>query len=411
MTKLKISESTVIYPNKEITVDKISEKFFLLKNQSLGYKLKVDGQVINLLKILDRPLPLKSLHQLFNKAYESTVSLADIQDLIENKLAGYGVVIIDGYYPSSAKRRKSVIFNYDIIPAKYANTFSGYLSFLFAPGVTASVFLTFSLLLFLNIYLNFSQFISLRLNDVSLSSIIVIYIIVALVTLMIHELGHASACKYYNLDHGAISLGFYLVLPAVFTDTSSAWKLKNRQRVLVNLGGIYFEIVLNCFLLFFSLVTGNFTIFLVSLIFLTSTLFTNLNPFFSTDGYWVLVDYFDIPNLRQKAFSIVRMVMQGVLQEKRLPKLDGKELLTGLYGFTSLILIGLLIIITFSRFYEQTIFYPFHLYNLILNYKDILNKNLAEIVFDILPSIVIPFGFYLFSYHNLKNFLFKRKEL
>lgn len=40
-----------------------------------------------------------------------------------------------------------------------------------------------------------------------------------------HELGHASACKYFEVKHGGIGFGLYLNFPVLYTDVTEVWKL------------------------------------------------------------------------------------------------------------------------------------------------------------------------------------------
>ena len=56
-----------------------------------------------------------------------------------------------------------------------------------------------------------------------------------------HELGHASACKYFGIQHGGIGFGLYLNFPVLYTDVTEVWKLKRGQRCVVNLAGVYFQ--------------------------------------------------------------------------------------------------------------------------------------------------------------------------
>ena len=53
---------------------------------------------------------------------------------------------------------------------------------------------------------------------------------------LIHELGHASACHYFQIPHGNIGFGLYLNIPVFYTDVSQAWKLTRRERFLINIG-------------------------------------------------------------------------------------------------------------------------------------------------------------------------------
>jgi putative peptide zinc metalloprotease protein len=113
----------------------------------------------------------------------------------------------------------------------------------------------------------------------------------------IHELGHATATKYYGMKPHEVSFGFYLVFPVFFADVSEAWSLNKKKRIVINLGGVYFQAIINAILVGCTLIYPNSSI-------LTTLLYTNifviaysLMPFFRYDGYWIYSDFFNLPNL------------------------------------------------------------------------------------------------------------------
>jgi putative peptide zinc metalloprotease protein len=64
-----------------------------------------------------------------------------------------------------------------------------------------------------------------------------------LVSLLLHEFGHAAACKRFGERPGAIGFTLYLTFPALYSDVSSTWRLPRWQRVAVDAGGTYFQLV------------------------------------------------------------------------------------------------------------------------------------------------------------------------
>src|SRR3954451_13038614 len=56
-----------------------------------------------------------------------------------------------------------------------------------------------------------------------------------------HELGHASACRYGGATPGGMGAGIYMVWPAFYTDVTDAYRLPRRDRLRVDLGGLYFN--------------------------------------------------------------------------------------------------------------------------------------------------------------------------
>lgn len=126
------------------------------------------------------------------------------------------------------------------------------------------------------------------------------------VSAIVHELGHASAVARNGLAAGHIGFGLYWFYPVFYTDVNVAWKLPPSRRVMVDLGGVYFQLLLVAGmtpLAFFGPVVE--AVRLLILLNLYSVL-QNLNPFFKMDGYWILADIAQIPNLHGKAFDFWR---------------------------------------------------------------------------------------------------------
>ena len=84
----------------------------------------------------------------------------------------------------------------------------------------------------LEIYFFSNFFSQINVHQFDLYTFIVL-LSLFLISSFIHELGHASACRYYELEHGGIGFGLYLNFPVFYTDVSSIWKLSRKKRLLV----------------------------------------------------------------------------------------------------------------------------------------------------------------------------------
>lgn len=118
------------------------------------------------------------------------------------------------------------------------------------------------------------------------------------VSLAIHETGHYVAGRSH-LDP-SVRIGFVNgVIPAVITDTTGAWLLPRNRRRWISLAGPLVElawlmIVLLVHYLVFpeSLVLGSLVVVIVGHVTFS------INPLIHGDGYWLLLDTFDIVDLR-----------------------------------------------------------------------------------------------------------------
>jgi putative peptide zinc metalloprotease protein len=125
-----------------------------------------------------------------------------------------------------------------------------------------------------------------------------------LLSLFIHEFGHAAASKRYGAEPSEIGIALYLIYPAFYADVSSAWQLSRWKRVIVDLGGAYFQLLAGCVFLLMFYLTGWQPPRLAFLMILYTSLFS-LNPIFRFDGYWVMADLLDVPNLSRQPGRII----------------------------------------------------------------------------------------------------------
>ena len=145
------------------------------------------------------------------------------------------------------------------------------------------------------------------------------YMVVGLLVFMLassffHELGHASACKYFGVRHGGIGFGLYLNFPVLYTDVTEVWKLNRAQRCVVNLTRVYFQSYWLIALLAAFLLTGNDILRYLILIMNLGFVMT-LNPFFKFDGYWIASDLLGVPNLRQRSLELLGYLYRHVRRE------------------------------------------------------------------------------------------------
>ncbi|MCP4684140.1 MAG: hypothetical protein GY867_01725 [bacterium] len=135
------------------------------------------------------------------------------------------------------------------------------------------------------------------------------------ILLTLHEFAHAVICR--RLGGEVREIGFLLMYfqPCFYCDLSDAWLFeKKSERLAVTWAGPYFQLVLlaSSVVLWRLSVEGSFanqlawTLVTVNWI---NYLF-NFNPLIKLDGYYLLSDWLEIPNLRQKAFGYLGNVFK-----------------------------------------------------------------------------------------------------
>ena len=106
-----------------------------------------------------------------------------------------------------------------------------------------------------------------------------------------------------------IGFGIYWLTPALFSDISAAWTLSRWQRVAVDCGGIYFQLLLCClFAIAASFITSAATQLALQIAIIVNlvAVITALNPILKYDGYWIISDALSIPNLRRQSEHVMR---------------------------------------------------------------------------------------------------------
>ena len=122
-------------------------------------------------------------------------------------------------------------------------------------------------------------------------------------SLIAHELGHATACQRFGAPPDDIGFTMYWIFPAFYSDVTAAWSLDRRHRVIVDLGGIYFQLAVGAAFWLAYRVTGWEPLAAAFGLILIGCLFA-LNPFFKLDGYWLLSDALGVPHLSRQPMRL-----------------------------------------------------------------------------------------------------------
>ena len=132
---------------------------------------------------------------------------------------------------------------------------------------------------------------------------------------ILHEFGHGLSCKRYGGECHEMGLMFLVFTPCLYCNVSDSWMLPNKwHRVFIGAAGMYVELILASiatWLWWFS-EPGMFNFLCLSVMFIcsVSTVMFNGNPLLRFDGYYILMDILEIPNLRQKSTEILKRWFQ-----------------------------------------------------------------------------------------------------
>jgi putative peptide zinc metalloprotease protein len=146
---------------------------------------------------------------------------------------------------------------------------------------------------------------------------------------VVHELGHLTACSRFGARHGGIGLGVYWCMPVLYAEVSGAWMLPRLQRAVVDAGGVYFQCGYLIALGAAYLASGA-TPFLEAMAWTHFLMLHTLNPVLKYDGYWLLTDLGGLSNLHERIRMSTRQAWHamGRAAEERWPSLEQLVLLS-----------------------------------------------------------------------------------
>ena len=122
----------------------------------------------------------------------------------------------------------------------------------------------------------------------------------------IHELGHGLMCKHFGGECHEIGFMLLVLMPAMYCNTSDSWILPNKwHRMAIGAAGIFVEVAFAAFatIVWWYTQPGWIHYLALNVMFIcsVSTVLFNGNPLLRYDGYYILSDYLEIPNLTQKS--------------------------------------------------------------------------------------------------------------
>lgn len=161
---------------------------------------------------------------------------------------------------------------------------------------------------------------------------------------VLHELAHALTCKYFGGECHELGVMLLAFTPCLYCNVSDAWLMKNRwHRIAISGAGIYLEVVVASIstLIWYWTVPGFLHTICLYLMVVSSvsTIFLNGNPLLRYDGYYILSDLVQVPNLRGRSQALVRSwwmrIFFGIRSADPLRGQKFSKTLLGIYGVLS----------------------------------------------------------------------------
>jgi len=273
-----------MYNKIEIHKTEYLEKYLLISNNCILYVGVIVKDIIDFLK---EEFTIDVIVEKINKKHNIKLSYQEVDNVKTN---------IDKFLTRKEDTSLYKVLNF-FNPSKVSTP-----TFLFKIFYAKFFYIILTTLIIINFFIYYDL---PRTNENSNFSRIFI-LIITLIILFIHELGHCVSAKKFNVKVTEIGLGIYFIFPVFFVNLNESWKLKKEKRTIINLSGIYTQLIIGFFLalcLYFfkeneillSVFKINFYIILI-----------NLNPFLKFDGYWVVSDLIEDNNLLKTSTDLIK---------------------------------------------------------------------------------------------------------
>lgn len=342
-----------LHPASTLSVPETGEQYLVVqatRDQECNY-FRISKHTYRLLELMNGTRDLTEIASEYNRRYSGTLDAPQVLQILEkSRLKDWGIVDIDGSaQPVNYPKASYLWMRIKIFPADWVNRAAGLITWAFQP-----LFFWITLLL-----TNFTLLGIILLEDLNLQGIRSYFIensVLALyawytATVLFHELGHAAATRRFGARPGAIGFGFYLLSPVFYADVSDAWRLDRGKRIIVNFAGMYMQWVICAGMMLIYLIVNDAFWFYGALFTFVVSLY-NFNPFLKYDGYWVLSDALNVPNLRERSNLVLKGIVRA-LWNGRIPAISWKETLLLLYALCSwgmmLLFLGFIVLINPSE--------------------------------------------------------------
>ena len=170
-----------------------------------------------------------------------------------------------------------------------------------------------------------------------------------------HELGHAVVLVHYGRRVKSAGFMIYFGSPAFFVDSSDGLMMDRGKRIVQSFGGPYAELVIagaSAALAWafpdWSLSPAFYKFALLNYF----VIFLNLVPLLELDGYWILSDLIQVPDLRPKSMQFIRYDLWHKLRRRE--RFTWQEV--GLGGYAFLGILFTILTLYWSVYFWEEIF-------------------------------------------------------
>lgn len=296
--------------------DGTNEGRYRVRNQD-GRQYLLPKLLADLLTLLDGDRTITQVSEIIQVTTGVQVNPSEVSAVINREFVSRGLVRPAGKpseFPSKQKRRfrttLDFVLRWPIISEERVEPIATRLASLFSASVVIP-----SVLLILLVQVGFYSGALSHQTFLGTPRDMCLAYLLAIATVFIHEFGHAAASRRFGCEHGEIGFCLYLIFPALYLDLSRAWRLPRRQRAVIDIGGIYFQLMATVPLYLMYRLTGE-SCFAGAFQLVDIMVLWAINPLVKFDGYWLLVDWSGLANLQSRSIALLRDAMLWPIQRQ-----------------------------------------------------------------------------------------------
>lgn len=372
-----------------LNYDYVQNDQYLISNRQKGISAYVNSNVYNLLLLIDGKIRLKELSVLYFENQGIQLNPNGLFQLLNEGNLNRFLYKENEDTGVDYSGLSQIFLKMTVVSEKYVWLICERIACLYRSKLSCILILFITTIFnFLSIYLYTHHSYQTRIAGTK-ANIILVYIFV-LLSVILHEFGHAAACIANGIKPGRIGFGFYMFNPVFFADVNEAWKLPHKRRVMIDLGGIYIDMIVCSILMILLIYSNNELIFKVIVAKLVITI-ANLNPFMRFDGYWIMSDILNVTNLKTRSNKAIVKVAK-MIKNFNYAAIHKADFLLALYGIISWTIIGAIIFYALHNNQTEILNFPKDIVLILIN---LTAKNMVwhDLVMT-LKRMFIPFIFY-----------------
>lgn len=312
---------------------------FVVKHPGTGDFFEIGEQEHFLLTRLDGAADRDALSREFESRFSQTLTTSDLDEFID-VAEQQGLLCESGMEQRRTSGRQSLL-NWRkrlLDPDRFFTWLEPRIRFFWTPGFVALSALSIGLAICL-LWVSRQNLLQSFNSSLHLESILIAWMSL-LVVITLHEFAHGLTCKHFGGQVNEIGFLLLFFMPCFYCNVSDAWLFPEKsKRLWVTFAGGFFELFVWSLAVFAWELTVpgslvNHVAFIVVSLCGIQSLF-NFLPLIKLDGYYLLSDWLEIPNLRQRALDRWKISLRHILWGAPIPAPESDHRLLTLFGLAS----------------------------------------------------------------------------